>query len=41
MNGVKNAAMAGYKVLKNGGHAIDAAEAALRSMEIDEYLNAG
>lgn len=41
MNGVKDAANAGYAVLKAGGSAIDAVEAALRSMEDDEYLNAG
>lgn len=41
INGVKNAAIAAYKVLSAGGHAIDAVEAALRSMENDEYLNAG
>lgn len=41
INGVKNAAIAAYKVLSAGGHAVDAVEAALRSMENDEYLNAG
>lgn len=41
MNGVKDAANAGYALLKAGGSAIDAVEAALRSMEDDEYLNAG
>lgn len=41
MNGVKNAARAGYEVLMAGGHAIDAVEAACNVMEDDEYLNAG
>lgn len=41
MNGVKDAANAGYVLLKAGGSALDAVEAALRSMEDDEYLNAG
>lgn len=40
-NGVKNAAHSGYKLLISGGHAIDAVEAALRTMENDEFLNAG
>lgn len=41
MNGIKDAANAGYELLKAGGSAIDAVEAALRSMENDEFLNAG
>lgn len=41
MNGVKNAATVAYNILKAGGHAVDAVEAANRCMEDDEYLNAG
>lgn len=41
VKGVKDAANAGYSLMKAGGSAIDAVEAALRSMENDEYLNAG
>lgn len=39
--GVKTAAQAGYRVLAGGGTAVDAVEAAIRSMEDDEYFNAG
>lgn len=41
VEGVKAAARAAYAVMKAGGHAVDAVEAALRSMEDDQYLNAG
>ncbi|XP_064641361.1 isoaspartyl peptidase/L-asparaginase-like [Lineus longissimus] len=39
--GVKLAARIGYKVLKNGGSALDAAEAAITSLENDKTFNAG
>lgn len=39
--GVKSAARIGYDVLKSGGSALDAVEAAVRSLEDDEYFNAG
>ncbi|RZC32974.1 isoaspartyl peptidase/L-asparaginase-like, partial [Asbolus verrucosus] len=41
LNGVKNAASLGYKVLKRGGSVTDAVEEAVRSMEADESFNAG
>ncbi|XP_044760547.1 probable isoaspartyl peptidase/L-asparaginase GA20639 [Coccinella septempunctata] len=41
IKGVKLAAKAGYKILKNGGTALDAVEAAVRIMEDDESMNAG
>lgn len=41
LNGVKVAVIAGYKILEEGGNALDAVEAAVISMEKDEYFNAG
>lgn len=40
-SGVKLAVKEGYEVLLKGGTAIDAVEAAVRSMEKDENFNAG
>lgn len=39
--GVKKSALIGYEVLKKGGSALDAVEAAVRYMEDDEAFNAG
>ncbi|KAF5284367.1 hypothetical protein FQR65_LT13584 [Abscondita terminalis] len=39
--GSKKAAIEGYKLLKNGSSALDAVEAAVRSMEDDPMFNAG
>ncbi|CAH1154280.1 unnamed protein product [Phaedon cochleariae] len=39
--GVKKSVEIGYEVLKNGGSALDAVEAAVRFMEDDESFNAG
>ena len=39
--GVREAAKAGYDVLKRGGSALDAVEAAVESMEDNEVFNAG
>ncbi|GLV32980.1 uncharacterized protein CBL_08957 [Carabus blaptoides fortunei] len=41
VSGVKAAAQAGYTVLVQGGTAVDAVEAAIRSMEDNEHFNAG
>ncbi|XP_045478220.1 isoaspartyl peptidase/L-asparaginase-like [Harmonia axyridis] len=41
IKGVKIAAKAGYKILKNGGTALDAVETAVRILEDDESMNAG
>lgn len=41
INGVKLAANEGYKILNQGGSALDAVEAAIRIMEDDENFNAG
>lgn len=41
VEGVKFAASIGYKVLINGGTAIDSVEAAVRYLEDNEYFNAG
>lgn len=41
INGVKESVRIGYEILKNGGTAMDAVEAAIKSMEIDEAFNAG
>ncbi|CAB3229951.1 unnamed protein product [Arctia plantaginis] len=41
LNGVKDAVRAGYTILQNGGSALDAVEAAVASMELDENFNAG
>ena len=41
MNGVRNAIAAGWKILDNGGSALDAAEAAVVVMEDDETFDAG
>ncbi|GLV32979.1 uncharacterized protein CBL_08958 [Carabus blaptoides fortunei] len=41
ISGVKLAANVGYKVLNQGGNALDAVEAAIRVMEDDENFNAG
>lgn len=40
-SGVKSAAQAGYKVLRNGGTAVDAVQAALTVMEDDPNFDAG
>ena len=40
-DGVKAAAAAGYRVLREGGSAVDAVEAAVMSMEKDPTFNAG
>ncbi|NXH45547.1 ASGL1 asparaginase, partial [Dicaeum eximium] len=39
--GVVRAALRGYRVLKQGGSAVDAVEEAVRSMEDDPHFNAG
>lgn len=39
--GVKESAKIGYRILKNGGSALDAVEAAVRYMEDEEAFNAG
>ncbi|XP_044253306.1 isoaspartyl peptidase/L-asparaginase isoform X3 [Tribolium madens] len=39
--GVKNAAMGGYKILKKGGSVVDAVEEAVKIMEEDVKFNAG
>jgi beta-aspartyl-peptidase (threonine type) len=39
--GVILASQIGYNVLKNGGSSLDAVEAAIRSLEVDPYFNAG
>lgn len=41
LDGMKTSVKAGYEVLKNGGSALDAVEAAVVSMEKDENFNAG
>lgn len=41
LDGVKTAVIAGYQILERGGSALDAVEAAVVSMEKDEYFNAG
>lgn len=41
LNGVKVAVTAGYQILEKGGNSLDAVEAAVISMENDEYFNAG
>lgn len=41
LRGCRAAARAGYEVLKKGGSALDAVEAAVRAMEDDEAFNAG
>ncbi|XP_055383100.1 probable isoaspartyl peptidase/L-asparaginase GA20639 [Condylostylus longicornis] len=41
LKGVKLAARTGYKKLLETGNVLDAVEEAVRSMEIDEYFNAG
>lgn len=41
ISGVKVAANIGYEVILSGGSALDAVEAAIRSMENNEYFNAG
>ncbi|KAJ2945991.1 hypothetical protein O0L34_g4910 [Tuta absoluta] len=41
LDGVRAAVRAGYDVLKKGGSSLDAVEAAVVSMEIDENFNAG
>ena len=40
-SGVRNAVCAGYKVLKEGGNALDAVEAAVNSLENDPTFDAG
>lgn len=39
--GCKLAARLGYKLLTSGGSVLDAVEAAVKSMELDEYFNCG
>ncbi|UYZ60308.1 isoaspartyl peptidase/L-asparaginase family protein [Hymenobacter latericus] len=39
--GLKAALMAGYEILERGGHALDAVEAAVKSMEDNRLFNAG
>jgi beta-aspartyl-peptidase (threonine type) len=41
LNGVRNAMSAGWKILENGGSALDAVEAAVVVMEDDETFDAG
>lgn len=41
LKGVKLAAVIGQRILSEGGSALDAVEAAVVSMENDEYFNAG
>ncbi|CAG4983161.1 unnamed protein product [Colias eurytheme] len=41
LDGVRTAVIAGNKILQEGGSALDAVEAAVVSMEKDEYFNAG
>ncbi|KAM3961105.1 putative isoaspartyl peptidase/L-asparaginase CG7860 isoform 2-T2 [Aphomia sociella] len=41
LDGSKKAVIAGYEVLRSGGSALNAVEAAVVSMEKDEYFNAG
>lgn len=41
LSGVKDAVRAGYRILQNGGSALEAVEAAVVSMELDENFNAG
>lgn len=41
LTGCKKSVQIGYKILKNGGSALDAVEAAVRYMEDDENFNAG
>ncbi|XP_038212277.1 probable isoaspartyl peptidase/L-asparaginase GA20639 isoform X2 [Zerene cesonia] len=41
LDGVKTAVITGNKILHQGGSALDAVEAAVVSMENDEYFNAG
>lgn len=41
ISGVKESARIGYEILKNGGTALDAVEAAVRYMEDGEAFNAG
>ncbi|XP_072931892.1 probable isoaspartyl peptidase/L-asparaginase GA20639 [Epargyreus clarus] len=41
LDGVKLAVAIGHKILEQGGSALDAVEAAVVSMEKDEYFNAG
>lgn len=41
VDGVKAAACEGFSVLKRGGSALDATEAAVRSMEDNKVFNAG
>lgn len=41
LSGNRKSVEAGYKVLKEGGTALDAVEAAIRVMEEDEAFNAG
>lgn len=41
LNGVKVAVRAGNQILSQGGNALDAVEAAVVTMENDEYFNAG
>lgn len=41
VNGVKAAAREGFSVLKRGGSALDAVEAAVRALEDNPVFNAG
>ncbi|XP_030764470.1 probable isoaspartyl peptidase/L-asparaginase CG7860 [Sitophilus oryzae] len=39
--GIKNSVTAGFKILKDGGTALDAVEEAVRVMELNEAFNCG
>lgn len=41
INGVKHAAQCGYKILQNGGSAMDAVQAAVVELENDPVFDAG
>ena len=41
LEGIKNASLAGFKVLQNGGSALDACEEAVKSLEDNPVFNAG
>lgn len=41
LDGTKAAVIAGHRVLESGGSALEAVEAAVVSMELDESFNAG
>lgn len=41
LDGVRLAVREGYQLLRDSGNALDAVEAAVKSMELDENFNAG